>query len=99
MYHINLLKRYIERPIVDTPLIATAIAEQTNDDSDDSLIAFPLSKVESIQDVSICPLLTPEQTSTINRLLHTYSDVLTDTPGRTTIETFTMRVTDPTPIN
>jgi hypothetical protein len=54
MYHVNLLKRYIERPQVDeTPsLLAVSIAEDIVEPK--TLTEYPLQQKESVHDVSIC---------------------------------------------
>ena len=96
-YHINLLKRYPERPLTDTPLLALAIAEETG--PDDTLTAYPAHGKESVRDVDICPNLTPKKSAQARAPLNSYADVLTDKHCRTDLEKFSMKLTDTTPIS
>ena len=97
VYHVNLLKRYFERETVGQALVAIAIAEDSG--MTKGLTEYPMTQNEGVKDVTICPELSPEQQGETAILLERYPEVLTDRPGRTSLETFTMKLTDDRPIN
>jgi len=99
MYHVNLLKRYMDRPDVDSvhSLVAIAIAEDVVEPK--GTTEYPLISKESLSDITICPDLTQFQKQSIEELISEYPDVMTDKPGRTNLERFTMQVNDSKPVH
>nr|KAI8738399.1 hypothetical protein BgiMline_025302 [Biomphalaria glabrata] len=98
LYHINLLKRYLE----GTPsgsaqnLLAISVAEDVDEPT--ILVEYPLRPGETHKDISIGPQLDANQTAEIKLLLSEFQDVLSDKPGRTTLERFSMKLLSPEPI-
>ncbi|KAK6994766.1 Retrovirus-related Pol polyprotein from transposon 17.6 [Biomphalaria glabrata] len=98
VFHVNLLKEFLERPSSDAPsaLMSIAIAEDTVEPR--NLVEYPLLQSESFKDVSVSNELTSAQAEGARVLLEKYGDVLTDKPGRTNLETFSMKLLDDKPV-
>ncbi|XP_025084054.1 uncharacterized protein LOC112558046 [Pomacea canaliculata] len=98
-FHINLLKKYVERPA--SLLFAAVVNEEEEQDaaSATQLPSCPMVQKETHRDVCVSSNLTAEQKQEVENLLATYKDVLTDKPGLTTLTEFSLTVTDNRPIN
>ena len=98
-YHINLLKRYVDRPAVNpTPhLMALSIAEEV-EDSAQVAVEFPLVSKETAKDAVLDPILPSEKAQEAMSILHSFPTVMSDKPGLTKLETVDMQVTDPEPV-
>ncbi|KAK7004546.1 hypothetical protein BgiMline_006075 [Biomphalaria glabrata] len=98
-YHVNLLKHYLERPSQTDPprdLMAIAVAEDVKEPKD--LVEYPLHAVETHENVTISPQLDAEQTAEVKSMLGEFHDVLSDKPGRTSLERFSMKLLSAEPI-
>ncbi|KAK0055907.1 hypothetical protein Bpfe_014576, partial [Biomphalaria pfeifferi] len=98
-YHVNLLKHYLERPSQTDPprnLMAIAVAEDVKEPKD--LVEYPLQAVETHENVTISPQLGAEQTAEVKSMLAEFHDVLSDKPGRTSLERFSMKLLSAEPI-
>ena len=88
LYHINVLKQYVERlPTVETHIVAVIMTE---DDEDFCAVsgqkpAIPLpsmKRTEGPEKVHICAETTPSQKSDLEELIHKRERVFSDLPGR-----------------
>nr|KAI8764985.1 hypothetical protein BgiMline_002655 [Biomphalaria glabrata] len=98
-YHVNLLKHYLERPSQTDPprdLMAIAVAEDVKEPKD--LVEYPLHAVETHENVTISPQLDAEQTAEVKSMLGEFHDILSDKPGRTSLERFSMKLLSAEPI-
>ena len=98
LYHVNLLKRFIERTPTDTPPSLTTIAVAGDVVEPSHIVECPISSTETHRDVSISPDIASSEKQAVQALLASYSDVLTDRPGRTSLERFSMKLLDDGPI-
>ena len=95
-YHINLLKKFIEREPLNQ-LMTLNVAEEVESTADHAL-DFPITQNESSEDVIIDERLTPEQKSQIEELISKHAHVLTDKPGLTNLIEVSFTLNDETPI-
>ena len=84
--------------IVDEP--EAYITEPLNVGHNDSnLIHVPILKSnENFRDVHVSPDMTKDQISQVKRLVTSYSDILTDLPGKTNLGIHDIKLTDDIPV-
>lgn len=99
-FHANLLKKYIAREEPEIIHAAASFRHITSsvidDDVEEGMIEvklLPIEQTEKFTDVSVCENRTEQQKQQINSLLHKYSDVLTDVPGRTELMQHSVKLT------
>ena len=99
VFHINLLKKYHERPSTTEPahLMAMSVATEVEEGSTMG-VECQLQAKETFKDVEINPNLTKDQQKQIRELMAKYAEVLTDKPGRTDLREFDMKLNDPVPV-
>ncbi|XP_052692422.1 uncharacterized protein LOC128170699 isoform X2 [Crassostrea angulata] len=108
-FHINLLKKYIERPISDVAsvtedagvlgLVNAAVVDCVDDeDQDGQLDEYPQSQV-SVSTVNINPSLSLESKDRLMKLLFKFDDVFQDSPGITSVLEHEIRTTSAKPIH
>lgn len=99
LFHVNLLKKYQERPSVPQPTKEASVACLADDTEHDDLPCVPFQQKESAADVNISEALSTKQRTQIARILHTYENVFTDIPGRTHLTQCKLNVATDTPVN
>ncbi|XP_065939358.1 uncharacterized protein [Magallana gigas] len=108
-FHINLLKKYIERPISDVAsvtedtgvlgLVNAAVVDCMDDeDQDGQLDEYPQSQV-SVSTVNINPSLALESKNRLMKLLLKFDDVFQDRSGITSVLEHEIRTTSAKPIH
>lgn len=89
VYHINMLKRWIERDddnVVSDEKVMTAVCHADSSDDDDEWIGNPLLHVrDTVNDVTISQRLTQKQKGELQDCLDQFSSVLSNVPGRTSL--------------
>ena len=83
VFHVNLLKRYVRR--VPEVLIGTAVKEVTGDEEGQDRDLTWSGSSSTKEEVPIMDDLELGQRNELNSLLSSYSDVLRDQPGKTTV--------------
>jgi len=101
LYHINLLRKYIERPVATSAeTVATVVIEES--EVDDSQMELPLctaSEPGTVKDVHYGPDLPPAMKAVAQRLiLREGSSNLTDSPLLTPLQEFHFQLTTAEPI-
>ena len=107
-YHANLLKEYKVRDVADqtnvgnkTHIISTCVVENVVSDAVGLHPEIELPVLESTEAWTDCHIpskLTKQQTSVVRELLEKYGDVLTDNPGLTKVDTFSIKLTSEDPV-
>lgn len=88
LYHINVLKQYVERlPTVETHIVAVVMTEDDKDccavNGQNPAIPLPsMKRTEGPEKVHICAEATPSQKSDLEELIHKRERVFSDLPGR-----------------
>jgi hypothetical protein len=97
IFHVNLLRKYEERPALDEDQqqedvagIAIIEAEDSEDplvvDDENLLEVVNIKGTETYHDVQISPDLTDEQKRQVRSLFEEYQDIFTQAPGTTHLE-------------
>ncbi|XP_064651627.1 uncharacterized protein LOC135502607 [Lineus longissimus] len=111
-FHINMLKQYIPRArdqvavvVEDGEEQCAVVLESVEAEPPEVETQLPrledqvVDKVgETMEDVHICGDLRPEQIEEVKEILCSYQDVLTDSPGRTTVLSHDVRLTTSDPV-
>ena len=104
IFHINLLKKYVDRDDQPTQadfVVVTVVTEEEeggNVSVTGTVPSCPLRMDETVKDVRINDALTDEQKREVTELLHEFSSTLTDKPGLTDLIEFSLKLTDSRPI-
>ena len=107
-FHANMLKKYIERePTMTAGALvvcqgslqvelaqASSEIEVSNEEHDFDLLSYPLERTQTWEDVKLAPNLTEQQKKEALKVLRSFDDVLTDIPGRTSLEECDIEVLD-----
>ncbi|KAK6959562.1 Retrovirus-related Pol polyprotein from transposon 17.6 [Biomphalaria glabrata] len=98
MYHVNLLKLYVERPSPNSAqsLMVISVAEEVEEPRE--LVEYSLLPRETYRDVNICPQMENSRKAEVESLMAEFQDVLSDKPGWTTLERFSMKLLNDEPI-
>ena len=89
IYHINMLKKYVQRGKEDeeTHIVAVVICEEENPDDEMrrglDIPLMPLKRTEGPRDVKISEDLSKQQEAQLRELCEQHSAALTDLPGNT----------------
>lgn len=113
-FHVNMLKKYIERKGQDNSAdddgcgliecVATAVIQDDENEDAQPLttaeeIELPRMKSkESMKDVRLNLTLTEEQQQQLKRILRNYKDILTDLPGTTDMGEHVIKLTTEQPL-
>ncbi|XP_065928583.1 uncharacterized protein [Magallana gigas] len=102
VYHINMLKRWIERDddnVVSDEKVMTAVCHADSSDDDDEWIGNPLLHVrDTVKDVTISQRLTQKQKGELQDCLDQFSSVLSNVPGRTSLLKHCVVITSEIPV-
>ena len=94
-FHINLLKKFIDREI--NKLMLMAIAEEV-ESTEDLALDYPIASIETHKDVQINPELPETYKQKLKELLNQHTETLTDKPGKTNLVEVSLELTDHQPI-
>lgn len=97
VFHINLLKEYIERPIAASAILRIDVPDE--DVKKVSIQTVPTVSSESIEDVTVSENLSQKQKGEVAKVLKEFSHVLSDKPGLAKSQTHTIRLTCDKPVN
>ena len=107
-YHANLLKEYKVRDVIDqtnvgnkTHIISTCVVENDFSDAVERHPEIELPVLESTETWTDCHIpseLTEQQKGEVREVLEKYDDVLTDKPGLTNLDTFSVKLTSEDPV-
>ena len=105
-FHANLLRKYVDRALsldhgVLTSCSISVISEEDEeqDHFDEREFLPPTSiQTESTSDVHLAERLSEEQRSELRQMLDSFSDVLTDIPGKTTLVQHRIETTTSQPV-
>ncbi|XP_041467568.1 uncharacterized protein LOC121417899 [Lytechinus variegatus] len=99
-YHVNLLKKYIDRSgVSDLNQAASISVVEEEHDHDRPCIGFPaLIQTEDLQHVIISDKLTDTQGAQARQVLAQFEAQLTDVPGRTNTMQCTVKLTSNDPV-
>ena len=80
--------------------MATVVTEEHDDNKGQAevLPSCPLTKEETYVDVVLDVTLTSDQRREVESVLHEYSSVLTERPGKTELEEFSLKLLDEKPV-
>lgn len=98
LFHVNMLKLYNEPGAAENVDVAASCIGVIDDDSAEELIPTLLQPKETVEDVDICPELTSQQRSQVNKLLQKHTRILTDIPGRTNVLEHNIKTTTSQPV-
>ena len=75
---------------------ATILMEETEDSTSEgtTIPSCPIVESETYSDMIVSELLSREQCEGLVQVLNVFSDILTDRPGQTDLETFSVRLID-----
>lgn len=103
-FHANLLKKYVERDTLNCGVLSTCaislidFSDLDADEQQDSILMPPVTQTETAKDVKFADRLTPDQLETAKSLCVSFSDVLTDIPGKTNLVEHKIVVTSSEPV-
>lgn len=109
-YHINMLKRYIERDTGQIEALgrereevvtsaAVALVHDGDDENDDELLeVYRGQQKETFRDVNINPDLDEKSKRDIMKLVEEYQDIFSDVPGRTCLVKHEINLTSNEPV-
>jgi hypothetical protein len=96
VYHINMLKKWIERQ--DDNVVMSAVCQVES--SDEDWIGNPLMHTrDTVEDVAISPNLESEQKGELQEVLEQFGSILTNVPGRTSVLKHKVITSSETPIH
>ncbi|BFZ24546.1 hypothetical protein BsWGS_27585 [Bradybaena similaris] len=113
IFHVNMLRKYYERPafleelITDSgmaPLpsgnsaVISIPDETSNSDLPNTIIVPSLKRTESIDNIKISPSLSSTQNTQVKNILKDFSDVFSDIPGRTSTITHKIVLNSDVPV-
>ena len=98
VYHANLLKRY--HPREKALVVATVVTEEgePHDTTASTIPNFPLTPTETFKEVVVDGLLPETQREEVLAILAKHQDVLTERPGRTSEQEFSLKLLDEKPV-
>jgi len=86
-FHINMLKKYVERDCSQLVEVTANVSVVEEEDSQEIEVTVPvIVQTEGVSECVINPELSQKQKQELHTLLHQYSSVLSDLPGRTDLE-------------
>ena len=103
LYHANLLKKYVERPVDkedDVPTVAMVVVEETDPlpPLEHPLPLPTLQAKETVEEIHFGPKLTKKQRTEALTLVRKHRKILSDVPLRTNLMEFEMNVESAKPV-
>ena len=99
VFHVNMLKEYVERSSMDKAISCAMILKDGDSEGNDELIELiSMGKELNSQGIDISESLTGEQKREVQSLLKKYDKVITNTPGRTSVETHAIKLVSSEPV-
>jgi hypothetical protein len=100
MFHINMLKAYVERPSNQKVASVVCVSDSGEDIQNHEIIdVCPLQATEDGSMVVMNDALSKDQKDQLKQLLQNHSSVLTNLPGSTNVVRHTISVTTTKPVN
>ncbi|XP_040061524.1 uncharacterized protein LOC120836604 [Ixodes scapularis] len=98
LFHINMLKKYEERPVSNQPPQHASVAVQHEEVEEEDIPSVTLHKKETHQDVKVSNDLTASQQAQVSILLAAHKESFTDVPGKTCLVECKLKTTTDIPI-
>uniref|UniRef100_A0A6G5ABF5 RNA-directed DNA polymerase n=1 Tax=Rhipicephalus microplus TaxID=6941 RepID=A0A6G5ABF5_RHIMP len=98
LFHINMLKRYEERPPEISPQSASFIVVE-EEETDTPVPTFKATEGFGTEAIKLGPNLRNRQREEIDELLATHKDVFSEVPGKTNLLECRLKLTTSEPIN
>ncbi|XP_072140178.1 uncharacterized protein [Dermacentor andersoni] len=100
LFHINLLKKYEERPLsTDTAGRAAVTLQKEQLEEDPELPFLSLHQRETYRDVKVADTLDINQKTRVEQILSNYQDIFSDVPGKTNLVACKLTTTATEPVN
>ena len=98
LYHANLLKRYLPRESALVVAMVITEEDEGQDSTASAIESFPLAPSETFKDVLLEDSLPTTRREEVEAILAEHQDVLTERPGRTTEQEFSLKLLEDKPV-
>ncbi|KAL8605771.1 hypothetical protein ACOMHN_059336 [Nucella lapillus] len=99
LFHANLLRKYTQRESQPATLAAVIVGGEGDPEVEGEILIPEFRSGETYRDVSLHEGLSGDKKEEARRLLRQFSESLTDKPGKTTLETYTVELTTKQPVH
>ncbi|KAL8619623.1 hypothetical protein ACOMHN_019678 [Nucella lapillus] len=99
LFHANLLRKYTQRESQPATLAAVIDGGEGDPEVEGEILIPEFRSGETYRDVSLHEGLSGDKKEEARRLLRQFSESLTDKPGKTTLETYTVELTTKQPVH
>ncbi|KAL8598254.1 hypothetical protein ACOMHN_035204 [Nucella lapillus] len=99
LFHANLLRKYTQRESQSATLAAVIDGGEGDPEVEGEILIPEFRSGETYRDVSLHEGLSGDKKEEARRLLRQFSESLTDKPGKTTLETYTVELTTKQPVH
>ncbi|KAL8598501.1 hypothetical protein ACOMHN_051289 [Nucella lapillus] len=99
LFHANLLRKYTRRESQPATLAAVIDGGEGDPEMEGEILIPEFRSGETYRDVSLHEGLSGDKKEEARRLLRQFSESLTDKPGKTTLETYTVELTTKQPVH
>ncbi|KAL8563286.1 hypothetical protein ACOMHN_058784 [Nucella lapillus] len=99
LFHANLLRKYTQRESQPATLAAVIDGREGDPEVEGEILIPEFRSGETYRDVSLHEGLSGDKKEEARRLLRQFSESLTDKPGKTTLETYTVELTTKQPVH
>ncbi|KAL8595150.1 hypothetical protein ACOMHN_013823 [Nucella lapillus] len=99
LFHANLLRKYTQRESQPATLAAVIDGGEGDPEVEGEILIPEFRSGETYRDVSLHEGLSGDKKEKARRLLRQFSESLTDKPGKTTLETYTVELTTKQPVH
>ncbi|KAL8601078.1 hypothetical protein ACOMHN_040779 [Nucella lapillus] len=99
LFHANLLRKYTQRESQPATLAAVIDGGEGDPEVEGEILIPEFRSGEMYRDVSLHEGLSGDKKEEARRLLRQFSESLTDKPGKTTLETYTVELTTKQPVH
>ncbi|KAL8615815.1 hypothetical protein ACOMHN_048523 [Nucella lapillus] len=99
LFHANLLRKYTQRESQPATLAAVIDGEEGDPEVEGEILIPEFRSEETYREVSLHEGLSGDKKEEARRLLRQFSESLTDKPGKTTLETYTVELTTKQPVH